>query len=92
MEQLTVLRQKIDEIDQEIQRLFISRMETVRAIAEFKIANDLSVYDRNRETAVIDANVSRIAASEYADYYRTVLECVMQVSKEYQKAIVRSSL
>ncbi|HAQ57061.1 MAG TPA: hypothetical protein DCR44_06665 [Acholeplasmatales bacterium] len=92
MQEIAQLRQSIDEIDKELQRLFIARMETVRSIADVKIAHDLSVYDRERELQVIAANLSRIAGSPYADYYKTFLETVMLLSKEYQKSIVRSAL
>lgn len=92
MQEIAALRQTIDEIDTEMQRLFIARMETVRSIADVKIALDLSVYDRNRELQVIAANLSRIEGSPYAEYYKTFLETVMAISKEYQKSIVRSAL
>ncbi len=92
MQEIAALRQTIDEIDKEMQRLFIARMETVRSIADVKLARDLSVYDREREIQVIAANLSRIEGSPYAGYYKTFLETVMQLSKEYQKSIVRSAL
>lgn len=92
MEQLATLRQQIDDIDREMQRLFLARMETVRVIADYKLAHDLTVYDRDREAAVIAANVGRIKDSAYADYYKTFLDCVMQLSKDFQKAIIRSNL
>jgi len=92
MQEIAALRQTIDEIDKEMQRLFIARMETVRSIADVKLARDLSVYDRDREIQVIAANLSRIEGSPYAEYYKTFLETVMQLSKEYQKSIVRSTL
>lgn len=92
MEAINALRRKIDEIDIELQRLFIDRMETVRAIANVKLKNDMTVYDRDRERQVIEANMARIEESPYADYYRRFLENVMQLSKDYQKSIVRDNL
>ena len=41
MDELSILRNKIDEIDQKMQELFIHRMEVVSAISEYKMANDL---------------------------------------------------
>jgi len=92
MDAINELRQQIDEIDRDLQRLFIARMETVRKIAEVKIARDMTVYDRDRETVVVEGNMARIEGSPYAEYYRSFLETVMRVSKEYQKSIVRAAL
>jgi monofunctional chorismate mutase len=92
MEDLASLRKTIDEIDVEMQRLFVARMETVRAIADVKIALDKAVYDREREAAVIAGNVGRLAGSPYEEYYKTFLDAVMQIAKDFQKAIVRSTL
>ena len=39
MEDLLQLRQEIDEIDQEMVRLFEKRMDVSRRVAEYKIAN-----------------------------------------------------
>ena len=49
MEDLLQLRQEIDEIDQEMVRLFEKRMDVSRRVAEYKIANGKKILDRGRE-------------------------------------------
>lgn len=89
MNELERLRKEIDRIDEEMQRLFLARMEAVRDVAAYKALHGLGVADRDREAAVIAANVGRIGTSPFAPFYRAFLEQVMSVSKDYQKTIVR---
>lgn len=91
MDQLRTYRDQIDQIDQQIQDLFLQRMAIVATIADFKMSHDLAVYDHSREEEVIRRNVERIAHSPYATYYQHVLECIMKESKEFQKDIVFGS-
>jgi monofunctional chorismate mutase len=88
MDQLQTLRNQIDEIDREMQTLFLKRMDIVAAIAEYKMSLDLSVYDHNREEEVIRKNVERIPDSPYAIYYQRFLENVLKESKAFQKDLV----
>lgn len=88
MDQLQILRDQIDEIDRDMQTLFLKRMEVVAAIADFKMSRDLSVYDHNREEEVIRKNVERIPDSPFVNYYQRFLEDVMKESKAFQKDLV----
>jgi len=88
MDQLQTFRDQIDQIDRDMQTLFLRRMEIVAAIAEFKMSQDLSVYDHNREEEVIRKNLERIPDSPYAHYYQRFLENVMKESKAFQKDLV----
>jgi chorismate mutase / prephenate dehydratase len=93
MDQLQTYRDEIDAIDQQIQELFLKRMEIVSTIADYKMDRDLSVYDHRREDEVIQKNMERIKDSPYAAYYQHLLEVILKESKEFQKAIViRSTL
>lgn len=46
-------RNKIDEIDKEITRLFEERMDIVIKVGEYKKQNNLPIFDKNRESQVI---------------------------------------
>ena len=46
VEDLLQLRHEIDEIDQEMVRLFEQRMDVSRRVAEYKIANGKKILDR----------------------------------------------
>ncbi|MBU1144366.1 MAG: chorismate mutase [Firmicutes bacterium] len=93
MDELKTFRNEIDLIDEQMQTLFLKRMEIVESIANFKMANDLTVYDHNREEEVIQKNLLKIENSEFFEYYEEVLRTILKVSKEYQKRlIIRSTL
>lgn len=50
---LQELRNRIDEIDDSMLRLFIERMEISREVAKFKIKNNLPVFQSSREDNII---------------------------------------
>ena len=50
---LKELRKEINSIDEEILELFIKRMEHCREVAEFKIENQLPVFQSDREAEII---------------------------------------
>lgn len=49
MKELTDIRKELDEIDNSIYELFLKRLELASDVAEYKIANNLNVYDKKRE-------------------------------------------
>ncbi len=51
---LQELRNNIDDIDSEILKLFLRRMELCREVAEYKKKHDMPVYQGGREKQVID--------------------------------------
>lgn len=55
MADLLELRDRIDEIDREIARLYEARMGVCREVGEYKIANGSKVFDRQREKEKISA-------------------------------------
>ena len=55
MADLLELRDRIDEIDHEIARLYEARMGVCREVGEYKIANGSKVFDRQREKEKISA-------------------------------------
>lgn len=93
MRDLSEMRQEIDNIDEQIRLLFIRRMSIVNEIADYKMSQDMTVYDSSREKQVIEKNISKIEDPLFQEYYHEVLNAIMKVSKDYQKyLIVRSTL
>ncbi len=93
MRDLSEMRQEIDSIDEKIRLLFLKRMTIVNEIADYKMSQDMTVYDSSREKQVIEKNISKIEDPLFQEYYHEVLNTIMKVSKEYQKyLIVRSTL
>jgi len=86
MTELEMLRAKIDDIDAEMAKLFAARMEICRSVAEYKHINSLPVRDASREDEVIRRNSETVPA-DMAELYRSFLENVMALSREYQESL-----
>ena len=88
MKKLEICRDLIDSIDNQIIELYEKRMEVVKDVIEYKIENDLPIYDQNRESLMLEKNLSKIKNEEYKKYYSDVLNGFLKASKEYQKDIL----
>lgn len=88
MTKLDEARVKINEIDAEISNLFEKRMKVVEEVIQYKIANDLPVFDSQREQEVLSKNVERIEDVNVRPYYATYLQMMMDISKQYQLDIL----
>ena len=49
MSDLEQYRQEIDELDEQLVRLFLRRMEVTGKVGEYKLAHGMQVLDRERE-------------------------------------------
>ena len=88
MKDLVECRKEIDEIDQELMRLFEKRMHVVKDVVAYKIENNMEIFQSDREKEVIEKNVSRIEDEELKVYANGFLVHMMNISKLYQQAIV----
>jgi len=77
-------RNRIDEIDKEITKLFEERMDTVINIANYKKDRNLPIFNRDREDEVIDKNVGYLKNNDYAEETRKFFIYLMEVSRELQ--------
>jgi chorismate mutase/prephenate dehydratase len=77
-------RNRIDEIDKEITKLFEERMDTVINIANYKKNNNLPIFNRDREDEVIEKNVGYLKNNDYAEETRKFFISLMEVSRELQ--------
>lgn len=51
---LGVLRKEINDVDKQIEELFIKRMQLCFDVAEYKIENDLPVFQSGREKEILE--------------------------------------
>ena len=58
------LREQINQIDEELVKLFSQRMQVARNIAQYKQENNLPVYDPERERQVLHLYVNGYKSSE----------------------------
>ncbi len=84
MRDLMELRDQIDEIDQQIVRLFEERMDICQEVAEFKIANGRKVFDKDRE----HAKLNTLTGLTHNDFNRhgikELFQQIMSMSRKLQ--------
>ena len=88
MDSLDEIRKRISSIDAEMAALFEKRMTESRKVAEYKIANGLSVTDLKREAELIERNSMLISDDSLKEYYVSFLQNLMDISKAYQRSLV----
>ena len=82
--ELNELRDRIDATDDEIIKLFIKRMKISESVAQYKKEHNMQIFDGERERLLLD-RVEEKAGGEMGGYTRKLFECLMELSKEYQK-------
>ena len=74
-----MLRKEIDEIDQELMRLFERRMQI-----QYKYSRNIAVFDSSREKEVIDKNVALIENQSLKLYGELFIKNLMGLSRKHQ--------
>lgn len=87
MTRLDDSRKEIDEIDEQIAKLFEKRFETVRDVIAYKIENRLPILNSDREKEITEKNVNLIEDEDVQPYFRAWYENLLTLSKEFQKEI-----
>lgn len=85
MNKLEEARKIINEADKEIVIAFKKRMEAVKEVINYKMANNLPILDSSREQIVKEKNVALLDDHILAPYYLELLDTILKVSKDYQK-------
>ncbi len=80
---ITQLREKIDNIDNQLVSLFTQRMEITRDIAAYKKENDLPIYVPARERQKLQ-EVAKLAGPDMDDYTRVLYSMIFELSRSYQ--------
>lgn len=80
---LKELRQEMDQIDDELVRLFCARMDVAARIADFKRDNSLPIFHPARERAKLQ-DVAEKAGPEMANYTRVLYSMLFELSRSYQ--------
>jgi len=92
MSDLNTLRNKIDDIDDNIVKLLLERFAVVKTIAEYKKDHGLEVLQKNREAEILK-NISdkiKISTTEetenqaYTKYILDIYETILKTSKSSQ--------
>ena len=81
--ELDELRSQIDQIDQDMVKLFAKRMEVCAAIGDYKTENNLPVFVPSREREKL-LDVAQQAGPEMANYTRVLYSMLFELSRSYQ--------
>lgn len=84
MTDLDKARKAINDVDQEMARLFERRMDAVRLVAEYKKEHGLPVEDVAREEHIVRKNAAYIENEDYRSYYVSFLRSTIDLSKSMQ--------
>ena len=84
MNLLEEARREINEIDEEMAKLFVRRMRASEKVAQYKKEHGLPVQDRTREAAVLRQNAERVEDDALRAYYVNFLQKNMELSRSYQ--------
>ncbi|NRT74011.1 prephenate dehydratase [Clostridium beijerinckii] len=85
-------RNKIDEIDKEITRLFEERMDIVIKVGEYKKQNNLPVFNKAREDEVIEKNIGYLNNKDYAKGLKQFFINIMNISKDLEDKEVKEDI
>ena len=88
MDALDKARAEIDAVDAQLAALFERRMAAVLAVAEYKKAHGLPIFDAAREAVVLDKAAARIQEPALRSYYRDHVQNMMDVAKQYEAAVL----
>ncbi len=88
MDALDKARREIDAVDAELAALFERRMAAVLAVAKYKQAHGLPIFDAAREKVVLDKAEARIQDPALRPYYRDHVQNMMDVAKHYEAEVL----
>lgn len=87
---LQQLRDRIDSVDEKILSLFLERMELCKGVADYKKANNLPVYQGNREQQVIDRIKALTGDKDLENGTAALFTSIMDISKSLQSRSIIS--
>lgn len=85
--ELKELRCWIDEIDDQLVKLFVQRMEVSAQVAAYKKEHQLPIFVQTREQEKLD-DVAQKAGVEMADYTKALYGAIFELSRNYQSKLM----
>lgn len=80
--ELEELRFRLDQIDQELVILLVSRAKIVEQVGVYKKNKNLPVFDQTREQEKLDQIV--VEQEQYALYLKGIFQRIMDMSKQLE--------
>ena len=88
MDLLEQARLTINEVDREMAKLFVRRMEAAAMVAEYKRQTGLPILDENREAEVVRRNSELVEDPVFREYYVGFIRGNMEISRAYQSRLL----
>ncbi|MDY6281757.1 MAG: chorismate mutase [Erysipelotrichaceae bacterium] len=82
-------RVRINEIDDQLVKLFEERMHVVENVAKYKAENNMPVFAASREKDNIEKNSAKLVDQNLKPYFVKWYQNTMDFSKEYQKDMLK---
>lgn len=90
MNELDILRQEIDEIDQQMVGLYEQRLECSRKVGMYKMRAQKPVLDPGREAEVLKKKAELVAKKEHKPYVASLYEQIMAQSRMLQNKLIHA--
>lgn len=85
MDELHKLRQEIDQIDNELVKLFEKRMNISKKVADYKRINNIPIFDEARESKVIEKNIDKLNDKSLRHELEEFYKVIFRISKDIQE-------
>ena len=89
---LSKIRKEIDDLDIEITSLLEKRLTIALDIAKYKIQNNMTVFDKDREKQVIEKSISYLTDKKYSKSIEQIYTQIMTTSKNVQKEYIEKEI
>ena len=81
---LDVIRQEIDQIDDQIVKLLEKRMRLIDQVVAYKKASGKPILDSKREEAIFEKVRNRVEDKQYQESIVAIFSDLLKHSREYQ--------
>ena len=82
---LDIIRQEIDQIDDQIVKLLEERMHLVEDVVAYKKATEKPILDTKREEVIFEKVKSRVGNKKYEDTIVATFSDILKRSRDYQE-------
>ncbi len=82
---LDIIRQEIDQIDDQIVKLLEERMHLVEGVVAYKKASGKPILDTKREEAIFEKVRSRVSNKKYEETIVATFSDILKRSRDYQE-------
>ena len=81
---LAIIRQEIDQIDDQIVKLLEERMHLVEGVVAYKIASGKPILDTKREEIIFEKVRNRVTNKSYQETIVSTFSDILKRSRDYQ--------